>query len=135
MVGEGSSPRYLAKVEFFLSETRPLVPKQPSRRLKKLLTLQAALSCWHKQVSTTNMAFPYQCLVACSKTSDSSWTLFGASGSKLVVTSSDGSGSEWPQKANVAVSAHHMMLYTCPSRASFTLCSVERKAESIGITG
>ncbi|KAF1912259.1 guanine-N(7)--methyltransferase subunit TRM82 [Ampelomyces quisqualis] len=46
------------------------------------------------------MQFPYQCIVARSEPSESSisWTLFGASGSKIVVHSSNGATSVWPQQ-------------------------------------
>ncbi|KAH4018298.1 tRNA methyltransferase non-catalytic subunit TRM82 [Parastagonospora nodorum] len=47
------------------------------------------------------MAFPYQCLVARSESSadGAAWTLFGASGSKIVVQSSNGVASVWSQQA------------------------------------
>ncbi|KAF1944099.1 guanine-N(7)--methyltransferase subunit TRM82 [Clathrospora elynae] len=47
------------------------------------------------------MATPYQCLVSRNTTASgtSEWTLFGASGSKLVVQSSRGAASIWPEQS------------------------------------
>lgn len=56
------------------------------------------------------MAFPYQCLVARSESSGDgvAWTLFGTSGSKIVVQSSSGAASVWSQQAaQVIVSDMH----------------------------
>lgn len=51
------------------------------------------------------MALPYQCLVAHSSRDAGDWTLFGASGPKLVVQSSHGVTSMWPeQEAQTEVS-------------------------------
>ncbi|KAF2025810.1 guanine-N(7)--methyltransferase subunit TRM82 [Setomelanomma holmii] len=57
------------------------------------------------------MIFPYQCLVARTDSDDSNkWTVFGASGSKLVAQSSTGATSVWPQQdeqQQQIVSAEH----------------------------
>jgi hypothetical protein len=47
------------------------------------------------------MAIPYKCLVARNSPTDSGvsdWVLFGASGSRLVVQSSKGAATIWPEK-------------------------------------
>ncbi|KAH7379315.1 guanine-N(7)--methyltransferase subunit TRM82 [Phaeosphaeria sp. MPI-PUGE-AT-0046c] len=51
------------------------------------------------------MKFPFQCLVARAGSDENSgtWTLFGASGSKIVLQSSDGTTSVWPQQVAQAV--------------------------------
>ncbi|KAL5121206.1 tRNA (guanine-N(7)-)-methyltransferase non-catalytic subunit trm82 [Pleosporales sp. CAS-2024a] len=50
------------------------------------------------------MAFPFQCLVASSGSSESgAWTLFGASGSTIVVQSSNGATSTWSQPTGQAI--------------------------------
>jgi tRNA (guanine-N(7)-)-methyltransferase subunit TRM82 len=47
------------------------------------------------------MAFPYKCLVARNFTTasnSSDWILFAASGSRIVVQSSKGAASIWPEQ-------------------------------------
>ncbi|KAI4648837.1 uncharacterized protein J4E79_009909 [Alternaria viburni] len=44
------------------------------------------------------MTVPYQCIVARSSESSDDWTVFAASGSKIVVQSSRGSVTTWPQQ-------------------------------------
>jgi tRNA (guanine-N(7)-)-methyltransferase subunit TRM82 len=61
------------------------------------------------------MAFPYQCLVARtgSTAAPHEWTLFGASGAKLVVQSSTGASSVWPeQDIQARVSGMHPVCAT-----------------------
>ena len=51
------------------------------------------------------MAAPYQCLVAKSAKDAGDWILFGASGPKIVIGSSSGVTSTWPeQEAQTEVS-------------------------------
>jgi hypothetical protein len=59
------------------------------------------------------MALPYQCLVARNESTEASvkWTLFGASGPKLVAQSSNGTTSVWPeQDERVNVSNEHWLV-------------------------
>jgi hypothetical protein len=67
-----------------------------TRSAEKYLLALPSISFLH----SNNMDFPFQCLVARSRTADGlgAWTLFGASGPKLVVQSSDGTISVWPQQ-------------------------------------
>ncbi|KAG9188668.1 hypothetical protein G6011_07373 [Alternaria panax] len=46
------------------------------------------------------MAVPYQCIVARSSESTEDWTIFGASGSKIVAQSSRGATTTWPPQDN-----------------------------------
>jgi hypothetical protein len=70
-------------------------PDQATRLLKSTET-DSAKSSLHGN----NMNFPYQCLVARGGTSfdPTAWTLFGATGSRLVTQSSNGTTSVWPQQ-------------------------------------
>ena len=60
----------------------------------------------HEAVSNADiMTVPYQCIVARSSESSDDWTVFAASGSKIVVQSSRGSVTTWPQQdAQIEVS-------------------------------
>jgi hypothetical protein len=51
-----------------------------------------------------SMTLPFQCIEAHSALGDeqNEWVLFGASGSKLVIQSSDGASSVWPAEGRTA---------------------------------
>jgi hypothetical protein len=73
------------------------------------------------------MALPYQCLVARNESTEAEvkWTLFGASGPKLVAQSSNGTTSVWPeQDGRVSVSNAHRLVYWMHCILVFRFCVV-----------
>jgi hypothetical protein len=82
-----------------------------------------------KDSSDNIMAVPYQCLVARNQTPGSGpaeWTLFGASGSKIIVQSSNKKTTIWPEQDSLSkvsddhssVLCAHLPLYECKRRGA-----------------
>lgn len=68
------------------------------------------------------MAAPYQCLAAWSSQDAGGWTLFGASGPKLVAQASNGATTVWPeQQAQTEVSKRTRSLFH--KELVYVLCS------------
>jgi hypothetical protein len=83
---------------------------QWARRNRKKYRLPWRLLCMQP---VDIMALPYQCLVARNESTEAEvkWTLFGASGPKLVAQSSNGTTSVWPeQDGRVSVSNEHRLV-------------------------
>jgi hypothetical protein len=65
------------------------------------------------------MSVPYQCIVARSSEATEDWAIFAASGSKLVVQSSSGATTTWPQqdsRIEVSDGVMNMMWQCCGIR-------------------